>query len=484
MIIKNDYNNITKIFDVVIVGSGPAGISLALKLEKLNINSCLIEAGDRYYSEESQNYYKGKTNDDFPVKLDEVRLRQFGGTMGVWGGTCKTLDSYDFEKWPIKKTSIDPFLLEACEILEVNSDFKEKELSSDIKLVEFQGSKVRFGEKYYDHISNSKHIHLILNSTAILLIQKNQKIEGVNFFLQDKKNIFSVKAKIFVLATGGIENSRILLIHNQKNAMNNPIKELPVGKYWFEHPVKFSGTAILNKTFTNKLIHHNFNKLSYGFGTSRDSVTLSFSPSIDFIKKNKIFNSCIFVTFDFRENKNLRDQIINLSCIAPNLAKKFFKMYKLNLLCDAIIHSQWEQEPNYYNQISLSASLKDNYGLPRVEIKNKYSSLTYKTIKLSMENLGRYFIQSEAGRIKLENFFLNESEFSKKPNEGGHHHMGGTIMGNDINKSVVDSNLKVHNISNLFVAGSSVFPTGGYANPTLTIIQLSLRLGDHLSKIL
>lgn len=62
--------------------------------------------------------------------------------------------------------------------------------------------------------------------------------------------------------------------------------------------------------------------------------------------------------------------------------------------------------------------------------------------------------------------------------------MGGTIMGNDINKSVVDSNLKVHNISNLFVAGSSVFPTGGYANPTLTIIQLSLRLGDHLSKIL
>jgi choline dehydrogenase-like flavoprotein len=135
-------------------------------------------------------------------------------------------------------------------------------------------------------------------------------------------------------------------------------------------------------------------------------------------------------------------------------------MYKLNLLCDAIIHSQWEQEPNYYNQIFLSASSKDNYGLPRVEIKNKYSSLTYKTIKLSMENLGRYFIQSEAGRIKLENFFLNESEFSKKPNEGGHHHMGGTIMGNDINKSVVDSNLKVHNISNLFVAGSSVFPTG------------------------
>jgi hypothetical protein len=484
MIIKNDYNNITKIFDVLIVGSGPAGISLALKLEKKNINSCLIEAGDRYYSKESQNYYKGETNDEFPVKLDEVRQRHFGGTGGIWGGTCKTLDSYDFEKWPIKKTSIDPFLLEACDILEINPDFKEKELSSDIKLVEFQASKVRFDEKYYDHISNSKHIHLILNSTAILLSQKNNKIESINFFLENQSNIFSVKAKIFVLATGGIENSRILLIHNQKNLINNPIRDLPVGKYWFDHPAKFSGTAILNKAFTNKLIQNNFNKLQYGYGTSKDSITLSFSPSVDFIKKKEIFNSCIFVTFDFRENKNLRDKLINLSCFAPNLAKEFFKLYKLNLLCDAIIHSTWEQETKFYNQISLSNLSKDNYGFPRVEIKNKYSSLTYQTIKLSMENLGKYFIQNEAGRIQLENFILNENDFYKKPNEGGHHHMGGTIMGNDISKSVVDSNLKVHNVLNLYVAGSSVFPTGGYANPTLSIIQLSLRLGNHLSTIL
>ena len=53
-------------------------------------------------------------------------------------------------------------------------------------------------------------------------------------------------------------------------------------------------------------------------------------------------------------------------------------------------------------------------------------------------------------------------------------------MGNSQYKSVVDSNLKVHNLNNLFIIGSSVFPSGGHANPTLTIIQLSLRLADHL----
>ena len=62
----------------------------------------------------------------------------------------------------------------------------------------------------------------------------------------------------------------------------------------------------------------------------------------------------------------------------------------------------------------------------------------------------------------------------------GLHHMGGTIMGNDKSNSVVDKNLKVHDIDNLFVIGSSVFPTGGHANPTLTIVQLANRLGNHL----
>jgi choline dehydrogenase-like flavoprotein len=61
------------------------------------------------------------------------------------------------------------------------------------------------------------------------------------------------------------------------------------------------------------------------------------------------------------------------------------------------------------------------------------------------------------------------------------HHMGTTRMGIDPSTSVVDADCRVHGIENLFVAGSSVFATAGYANPTLTIVALALRLGDHLS---
>ena len=85
-----------------------------------------------------------------------------------------------------------------------------------------------------------------------------------------------------------------------------------------------------------------------------------------------------------------------------------------------------------------------------------------------MENLGR--IAAKDNIHNLESF----------DNLGGHHHLGGTNMGKDKSKSVVDSNLKVHDIKNLYIAGSSSFATSGYTNPTYTIVQLSLRLADEL----
>jgi choline dehydrogenase-like flavoprotein len=67
---------------------------------------------------------------------------------------------------------------------------------------------------------------------------------------------------------------------------------------------------------------------------------------------------------------------------------------------------------------------------------------------------------------------------------GGWHHMGTTRMHRDPKQGVVDENSRIHGIENLFVAGPSVFPTGGYANPSLTIVALALRLADHIKGVL
>ena len=106
MIVEDFEKYSSSAFDIIIIGSGPAGLTLALKLEEKKFNVAVIEAGERYYSEESQKYYKGEATKEFPRPIELTRLSMFGGTMGHWGGTCRTLDSYDFSRWPIKKEKL------------------------------------------------------------------------------------------------------------------------------------------------------------------------------------------------------------------------------------------------------------------------------------------------------------------------------------------------------------------------------------------
>ena len=151
-------------FPVVIFGSGPAGLSLALELEKKNINCLLIEAGDEYFSEESQSYYKINTDGTNLKDMSNSRLRQFGGTSASWGGWCKPLSDLD-----IKNTGLDPkeirnYQSQTCEILDIKNSFRESVLNKDFNQIEFQYSDVRFHEKYFSHVKASKNILLLLNT--------------------------------------------------------------------------------------------------------------------------------------------------------------------------------------------------------------------------------------------------------------------------------------------------------------------------------
>ena len=128
----------------------------------------------------------------------------------------------------------------------------------------------------------------------------------------------------------------------------------------------------------------------------------------------------------------------------------------------------------------------DKLGIPRIHMNFKLQNSVRKTMSTFLEEVGRFFINNDLGRIKIEEWLYDyDKDFSKYGQaDNGCHHIGSTRMGIDAKESVVDKNLKVHNTDNLYVAGSSVFTSGGAANPTLTICQLSLKLANHLSKIL
>ena len=160
MISKNLDNINLDNFPVAIFGSGPAGITTALELEKKNVKCLLIEAGGEEFSEASQEFYKGKIIGDQIISLSESRLRQLGGTSGHWGGTSKPLEEYTFELWPIKFDELKPYSKRACEILNINYQFRKAPLSKFFNQVEFQYSGVKFADKYKNHIKNSKKVRI------------------------------------------------------------------------------------------------------------------------------------------------------------------------------------------------------------------------------------------------------------------------------------------------------------------------------------
>jgi choline dehydrogenase-like flavoprotein len=140
-----------------------------------------------------------------------------------------------------------------------------------------------------------------------------------------------------------------------------------------------------------------------------------------------------------------------------------------------------QQTPNPESRVTLADAV-DALGMPRARLDWRLSEQDLRTIERGHELLGQ-----ELGRAGLGRLFFPGAESGRawvRDVFGGNHHMGTTRMHPEPRRGVVDASCRVHSLSNLYVAGSSVFPTSGYANPTLTIVALALRLADHVKGIL
>jgi hypothetical protein len=464
MIIKFEDIDKDNIFDYCIIGSGPAGITLSLKLAKNNKKVLLIEGGGMNITQESQMLYEGQVIGDEYLALDTCRLRYFGGTSNHWSGVCRTFDASDFEakelfkknKWPISKSDIDKYLNEALNILEISNIPKDAiSLSEDIKTIYFAYSPpVRFKDKYYNEINESKNIFLLLNTSCINLQTNGASITSA--ILQNKLQK-EVKSKYFVLTTGGIENSRLLLWSNELSNHQVVKNYNSLGKYWMDHPNFDLGEAI----FFNKYRHDYFS--NYFALTDNKKVELG------------VLNARIGFS---ENNRSLKKNILDLKCVSSKLAN--YLEFNKNIVCGSNIRAVWEQEPILENRVELSKEI-DSIGVPKTNLYWKKTKKDIDTIRKTLETFAISFIQQKIGRIKIYSF-LDTGDFPSNSNLASSHHIGGTRMSNDPNLGVVDENCKVHGQSNLYIMGSSIFPTGGYTNPTLPIMQFTLRLADHLLK--
>ena len=163
-----------------------------------------------------------------------------------------------------------------------------------------------------------------------------------------------------------------------------------------------------------------------------------------------------------------------------NKSLKIYENIKAKEVYEIKISTFQEQKPDKQNSINLSNNF-DPLKIPLSKIYWKRSPSEVKSARLIAEELGKVFIDNEIGRIALNNYLYDGTE--EYDVSTGNHQLGGTRMGYNESDSVVDKNLKVHGIENLYINGSSVFRTGGHCHPTYTIVKLSLRLADHLKNL-
>lgn len=460
---------------LVVIGSGPAGITTARKVAAKGVPVLVIEAGSNEWTEDSQDFYRGQTVGDHYFDLDATRLRYLGGSSNHWAGWCRVLETYDFEPkayventgWPIRRSDIEPYLDETRDILGLHPFPQDRPLTKDFRIFEMQKSDaVRFGAKFLPDFENGQNLALVLNTQVRELVGDGSSVTAARLWSRGQ-DAGELKAACFVVATGGLENSRLLLWSNERSNGGVVPHATALGRYWMEHPMYMGGTAFVTDSARLK---------------ADDDGDVFMIPSAAAMAERGVLN--FHIQLETMPYHGMKKMIAETACMVPETTEWVAQMLGQNLTCSSRIHVAWEQAPRFDNRVALSTADRDAAGVPRIELHWKKDELDHRTMLEGLRMFGEEFARNNLGRVHISDWVRNGEPYPDDMELAGNHHMGGTRMGTDVTTSVVDADQRVHGMRNLYVAGSSVFATSGQCTPTTTITAMSLRLADHLNRVI
>ncbi|OWW21119.1 FAD-dependent oxidoreductase [Noviherbaspirillum denitrificans] len=515
---------------VCIIGGGVAGITLAMELDKQGIDVCLLESGGFAPDDGTRDLYRGEDVGEWRYNFaDGSRSRFLGGSSNCWGGWCRPLDPWDFEKrdwidhsgWPFGLDELAPYYDRTHSLLKLgpnnfDPEFWERSIGRpDVRRIPLVTGKIRdtisqfspparFGKLYRETLKRSQRIRVYLyaNATNIDTDRLGQNVTRIQVATLTGRTI-DVVAKHYVLSTGGIENARLLLASNRMLPCGLGNGNDLVGRFFMDHPRLLTGSIRFADAWArNKLSDVKYHYMNAAVAAHGTHVAHQFALTPEVLQEEGILNARVWFNSIFpgegsegaqalfrikqamlqkdQEDWNLGKDILTMvTHPLDTLGYGYTRLFQPRWLIKGVkFQLIVEPEPDPNSRVMLSPSQKDQLGMNRVRVDWRLTSKVKRTFDRTLALLADDMRKSGVAQVELD----PPVEGRKWPSdlEGTWHHMGTTRMHDSPKYGVVDRNCRVHGMSNLFVAGSSVFPTAGANFPTITLAALAFRLSEHL----
>lgn len=523
---------------VCIIGGGVAGVSIASELMDADIDVALIESGGLKAEKATQALCEGDSVGHPYFPLETARSRQFGGSSNRWllevgenrvGARLRPLDPIDFERrdwvphsgWPFGYEELEPYYRQAQSICR-SGPFRYRPRGwegaaaeqlpfargrVDTAIYQFVGRDV-FGSHYQKRIAASQRVHAYIHANVLEVLTDSDgtRATGARLATLEGKRL-EVRARLVILAAGGIETPRLMLLSRSvhKNGLGNG-SDL-VGRFFMEHPHLWSGHYVpANPGVFARSGLYNIHmregvpvlgQLCLGEHVMREHRLLNYSAHLvpalrpgpgvrHTLARGK--GSFGMLAQAVRQ-RDLNDFNRHLSTIFPvandfsvaayrRAVRLFNRLFRKNARFEVFrLNHMAEQAPNPASRVFLGEEL-DRFGQPKVVLDWRLTPEDVGSIRRIQHILDQEVRREGMGHIAIE---LGE-DMPPPEIHGGWHHMGTTRMHASPRQGVVDPDGRVHGMANLYIAGPSVFPTSGYANPVLTIVALASRLAEKVKR--